>query len=111
MCCVMWLDGGALSAIGGRDTSLFLFRALGKILYCKRESGERGEGEEGERGEGEEGKGEGWEEKASGRATVGPPQLPSHLREHERPRLLVDPEVLYYIHVHEQHDTTQHNDT
>ena len=25
-----------LSAIGGRDTSLFLFRALGKILYCKR---------------------------------------------------------------------------
>ncbi|KAK2168507.1 hypothetical protein LSH36_16g04026 [Paralvinella palmiformis] len=27
---------GNLSAIGGRDTSLFLFRALGKILYCKR---------------------------------------------------------------------------
>ncbi|KAL3869413.1 hypothetical protein ACJMK2_042098 [Sinanodonta woodiana] len=26
-----------LVAIGGRDTSLFLFRALGKILYCKRE--------------------------------------------------------------------------
>ncbi|KAK3600453.1 hypothetical protein CHS0354_037859 [Potamilus streckersoni] len=26
-----------LAAIGGRDTSLFLFRALGKILYCKRE--------------------------------------------------------------------------
>ena len=25
-----------LAAIGGRDTSLFLFRALGKILYCKR---------------------------------------------------------------------------
>lgn len=25
----------ALAAIGGRDTSLFLFRALGKILYCK----------------------------------------------------------------------------
>ena len=24
-----------LAAIGGRDTSLFLFRALGKILYCK----------------------------------------------------------------------------
>ena len=26
----------ALAAIGGRDNSLFLFRALGKILYCKR---------------------------------------------------------------------------
>ena len=25
-----------LSGIGGRDSSLFLFRALGKILYCKR---------------------------------------------------------------------------
>ena len=24
-----------LASIGGRDTSLFLFRALGKILYCK----------------------------------------------------------------------------
>ena len=24
--------------IGGKDTSLFLFRALGKILYCKRKS-------------------------------------------------------------------------
>ena len=23
------------SAIGGKDTSLFLFRVLGKILYCK----------------------------------------------------------------------------
>lgn len=27
-----------LGGIGGRDSSLFLFRALGKILYCKRES-------------------------------------------------------------------------
>ena len=26
-----------LCAIGGRDSSLFLFRALGKILYCKSE--------------------------------------------------------------------------
>lgn len=26
-----------LMSIGGRDTSLFLFRALGKILYCKRD--------------------------------------------------------------------------
>ncbi len=25
----------AVTAIGGRDTALFLFRALGKILYCK----------------------------------------------------------------------------
>lgn len=25
-------------AIGGKDASLFLFRALGKILHCKRES-------------------------------------------------------------------------
>ena len=26
-----------VTAIGGRDTALFLFRALGKILYCKSE--------------------------------------------------------------------------
>ena len=26
-----------MAAIGGRDTSIFLFRALGKILYCKSE--------------------------------------------------------------------------
>ena len=25
----------SMAAIGGRDTSIFLFRALGKILYCK----------------------------------------------------------------------------
>lgn len=25
-----------VQAIGGKDVSLFLFRALGKILYCKR---------------------------------------------------------------------------
>jgi len=25
-----------MKAIGGKDTTLFLFRALGKILYCKR---------------------------------------------------------------------------
>lgn len=24
-----------MAAIGGKDTSIFLFRALGKILYCK----------------------------------------------------------------------------
>lgn len=28
-----------VTAIGGRDTALFLFRALGKILYCKRDPG------------------------------------------------------------------------
>lgn len=27
-----------IQAIGGKDASLFLFRALGKILYCKREA-------------------------------------------------------------------------
>ena len=26
----------SLSGIGGRDSALFLFRALGKILHCKR---------------------------------------------------------------------------
>lgn len=25
-----------LIAVGGKDASLFLFRALGKVLYCKR---------------------------------------------------------------------------
>ncbi|XP_033109305.1 cell cycle checkpoint protein RAD17-like [Anneissia japonica] len=29
-------EGKDLVAIGGRNTSMFLFRALGKILYCKR---------------------------------------------------------------------------
>ncbi|XP_031550526.1 cell cycle checkpoint protein RAD17-like [Actinia tenebrosa] len=29
-----------LAAIGGKDTSIFLFRALGKILYCKRDVSE-----------------------------------------------------------------------
>ena len=27
---------GETASIGGRDNALFLFRALGKILYCKR---------------------------------------------------------------------------
>jgi hypothetical protein len=30
-------DHQALAAIGGKDTTIFLFRALGKILYCKSE--------------------------------------------------------------------------
>ncbi|KAL0978993.1 hypothetical protein UPYG_G00179030 [Umbra pygmaea] len=51
-------------AIGGKDASLFLFRALGKILYHKRETPEVPEG----------------------------PSLPAHLSEHHRDRLLVDPE-------------------
>uniref|UniRef100_A0A6Q2ZA59 AAA+ ATPase domain-containing protein n=1 Tax=Esox lucius TaxID=8010 RepID=A0A6Q2ZA59_ESOLU len=48
-------------AIGGKDASLFLFRALGKILYCK---------------------------------SFQHPSLPAHLSEHNRDRLLVDPEAV-----------------
>ena len=70
-------DGGSLAAIGGRDNSLFLFRALGKILYCRRDTTPEG-------GEEEEGEGA-----ARGSAEV----LPPHLVHHHRPRLLVDPEV------------------
>ena len=73
-----WSDGGSLAAIGGRDNSIFLFRALGKILYCKRETTSDREGGEGE--------GEGG---PRGSAVA----LPPHLRHHQRPRLLVDPEV------------------
>ena len=32
------MAGGETASIGGRDSALFLFRALGKILYCKRKS-------------------------------------------------------------------------
>ncbi|XP_072521253.1 cell cycle checkpoint protein RAD17 [Salminus brasiliensis] len=53
-------------AIGGKDASLFLFRALGKILYCKREAYEGSD----------------------------VPKLPAHLAEHQRDRLLVDPELV-----------------
>ncbi|XP_053337696.1 cell cycle checkpoint protein RAD17 isoform X1 [Clarias gariepinus] len=53
-------------AIGGKDASLFLFRALGKILYCKRESDDAGD----------------------------VPKLPAHLSEHQRDKLLVDPELV-----------------
>ncbi|XP_051552277.1 cell cycle checkpoint protein RAD17-like isoform X2 [Myxocyprinus asiaticus] len=53
-------------AIGGKDASLFLFRALGKILYCKRESDESSQA----------------------------PKLPPHLTEHQRDKLLVDPELV-----------------
>uniref|UniRef100_A0A8D0CUA0 RAD17 checkpoint clamp loader component n=1 Tax=Sander lucioperca TaxID=283035 RepID=A0A8D0CUA0_SANLU len=54
-------------AIGGKDASLFLFRALGKILHCK-----RAEAAECDTG----------------------PGLPSHLSHHHREALLVDPELV-----------------
>eukprot|EP00069_Balaena_mysticetus_P015692 bmy_09386T0 len=53
-----------VQAIGGKDVSLFLFRALGKILYCKRASVKE----------------------------LDSPRLPSHLSEYERDTLLVQPE-------------------
>ncbi|XP_010765354.1 cell cycle checkpoint protein RAD17 [Notothenia coriiceps] len=59
-------------AIGGKDTSLFLFRALGKILHCKRGKQEDVEVVE---------------------SPPGPP-LPSHLSHHHREALLVDPEFV-----------------
>ncbi|KAM7392183.1 hypothetical protein PAMP_022812 [Pampus punctatissimus] len=51
-------------AIGGKDASLFLFRALGKILHRKRGNAEGG------------------------------PGLASHLSQHHREALLVDPELV-----------------
>lgn len=58
-------------AIGGKDASLFLFRALGKILHCKRGVPE-------------------------GAVTAAPPEssLPAHLSEHQREPLLLDPELV-----------------
>ncbi|XP_066887197.1 cell cycle checkpoint protein RAD17 isoform X16 [Kogia breviceps] len=53
-----------VQAIGGKDVSLFLFRALGKILYCKRASV----------------------------TELDSPRLPTHLSEYERDTLLVQPE-------------------
>ena len=80
--CLLLSDGMELAAIGGRDHSLFLFRALGKILYCKRESvsGDTcGEGEQ--------------TEEDDHRERGGTPDLPAHLHHHKRSRLLIDPEV------------------
>ncbi|XP_003460998.2 cell cycle checkpoint protein RAD17 isoform X1 [Cavia porcellus] len=51
-------------AVGGKDVSLFLFRALGKILYCKR----------------------------APLTELDSPRLPSHLSEYERDTLLIQPE-------------------
>ncbi|XP_066098011.1 cell cycle checkpoint protein RAD17 isoform X1 [Saccopteryx bilineata] len=53
-----------VQAIGGKDVSLFLFRALGKILYSKRAS----------------------------LTELDSPRLPSHLSEYDRDTLLVHPE-------------------
>ncbi|KAG7163439.1 Cell cycle checkpoint protein RAD17-like [Homarus americanus] len=58
------LDGFA--AVGGKDASLFLFRALGKVLYCKRKQDEG----------------------------VTEP-LPKHLQPQERTPLLENPESIY----------------
>uniref|UniRef100_A0A8C3G070 Cell cycle checkpoint protein RAD17 n=1 Tax=Chrysemys picta bellii TaxID=8478 RepID=A0A8C3G070_CHRPI len=58
------LENQEILAIGGKDASIFLFHALGKILYCKRESLSDSEF----------------------------PRLPSHLSEYERDTLLVQPE-------------------
>ncbi|XP_071840291.1 cell cycle checkpoint protein RAD17-like isoform X2 [Apostichopus japonicus] len=59
------IDDNSLSAIGGKDTSLFLFRALGKILYCKREPKSESD-----------------------------PQLPFHLAHEERDKLIISPESI-----------------
>ncbi|XP_058491995.1 cell cycle checkpoint protein RAD17 [Solea solea] len=61
-------------AIGGKDASLFLFRALGKILHCKRRNHEDAE--------------------AAEVAAAPAPALPSHLSHHHRETLLVDPELV-----------------
>ncbi|XP_044301940.1 LOW QUALITY PROTEIN: cell cycle checkpoint protein RAD17 [Varanus komodoensis] len=58
------LENVELQAIGGKDASIFLFHALGKILYCKREPAKE----------------------------LDFPQLPVHLSEYERNSLLVQPE-------------------
>ncbi|NWU95130.1 RAD17 protein, partial [Upupa epops] len=53
-----------MQAIGGKDASIFLFHALGKIIYCKREPLSESES----------------------------PQLPAHLSEYRRDTLLIQPE-------------------
>lgn len=60
------LENQEIQAIGGKDVSLFLFRALGKILYSKR----------------------------APLAELDSPRLPAHLSEHERDTLLVQPEEI-----------------
>ncbi|KAF4797014.1 Cell cycle checkpoint protein RAD17 [Turdus rufiventris] len=58
------LEDQEIQAIGGKDASIFLFHALGKIIYCKREAVSEAEC----------------------------PQLPPHLSEHHRDTLLIQPE-------------------
>ncbi|XP_025939578.1 cell cycle checkpoint protein RAD17 isoform X2 [Apteryx rowi] len=58
------LENQEIQAIGGKDASIFLFHALGKIIYCKREPLSESEF----------------------------PQLPSHLSEYHRDTLLIQPE-------------------
>ncbi|NXF46209.1 RAD17 protein, partial [Oceanites oceanicus] len=53
-----------IQAIGGKDASIFLFHALGKIIYCKRKPVSESE----------------------------LPQLPDHLSEYRRDTLLIQPE-------------------
>ncbi|NXA04532.1 RAD17 protein, partial [Sapayoa aenigma] len=53
-----------IQAVGGKDASIFLFHALGKIIYCKREPASEAEF----------------------------PQLPAHLSEFRRDTLLIQPE-------------------
>ncbi|XP_067885684.1 cell cycle checkpoint protein RAD17 [Heterodontus francisci] len=66
---------GGLHTIGSKDQSLFLFRALGKIIYCKREP--------------------------PNDLDLNP--LPIHLSEHERDPLLVNPEeVIENSHMSEE---------
>lgn len=60
------LENQEIQAIGGKDVSLFLFRALGKILYCKR----------------------------APLTELASPRLPAHLSEHDRDTLLVQPEEI-----------------
>ncbi|NWZ18157.1 RAD17 protein, partial [Agelaius phoeniceus] len=55
-----------IQAIGGKDASIFLFHALGKIIYCKREAVSQAEC----------------------------PQLPAHLSGHRRDTLLIQPEEI-----------------
>ncbi|XP_066469639.1 cell cycle checkpoint protein RAD17 isoform X1 [Tiliqua scincoides] len=58
------LESQEVQAVGGKDASIFLFHALGKILYCKRELSTESDFS----------------------------RLPAHLSEYERDPLLVQPE-------------------
>ncbi|XP_025891845.1 cell cycle checkpoint protein RAD17 isoform X1 [Nothoprocta perdicaria] len=60
------LEKEDIQAIGAKDASIFLFHALGKIIYCKREPLSQSEF----------------------------PQLPSHLSEFHRDTLLIQPEEI-----------------